>query len=143
MAIALLGDRSGHRSHQELEALRPALPVETEWVATDSGFDVSAYDGVWLFPGGPYVDDAAVLRTLTTVRRSGIPFLGTCSGMQYAVVEYASSVLGERATHAEADGESADNVVTALACSLYGEKRRVTPVPGTRFASWVAEPSVG
>ncbi len=30
-----------------------------------------------------------------------------------------------------------------VACSLYGEERLVTPVPGTRFASWVAEPFVG
>ena len=143
MAIALLGDRSTHRSHLELEALRPMLPVETEWVATDGAFDVTAYDGVWLFPGGPYVDDAAVLTALTTIRERGIPFLGSCSGMQYAVLEFTRTVLGEAATHAEADGESDDNVVAALACSLQGEERLVTPVPGTRFASWVAEPFVG
>jgi len=146
VAVALLGDHRGHRSHLELDALRPVLAdrgVETEWVPTGSGFDVAAYDGVWLVPGGPYDDDAAVLRALTQVRAGGIPFLGTCSGMQYAVVEYAGSVLRERATHAEADGESEDNVVSALACSLNGEERLVTPVPGTRFASWVAEPFVG
>jgi CTP synthase (UTP-ammonia lyase) len=143
MSVALLGDRSGHRSHLELEALREMLPVETEWVSTDSAFDVSAYDGVWLFPGGPYADDAAVLRALTEVRETGTPFLGTCSGMQYAVVEYVATVLGGPATHAEADGESEDNVVGALACSLHGEERLVTPVPGTRFASWVDEPFVG
>ncbi len=144
--IAVLGDHRGHRSHLELDALRPSLAdlgVETEWVPTDSGFDVTGYDGVWLVPGGPYADDAAVLRALTTVREQGIPFLGTCSGMQYAVLEYVTSVLGERATHAEADGEDDDNVVTALACSLQGEQRLVTPVPGTRFASWVPEPFVG
>lgn len=143
MGVALLGDRSGHRSHQELEALRPALPVDTAWVATDSGFDVTAYDGVWLVPGSPYADDAAVLRALTEVRESGIPFLGTCGGMQYAVLEYLASALGAPATHAESDGESDDNAVTALACSLQGEERLVTPVPGTRFASWVVEPFVG
>jgi CTP synthase (UTP-ammonia lyase) len=146
MTVAILGDHRGHRSHLEVDALRPMLAdmgVETEWVPTDSGTDVTTYDGVWLVPGGPYADDAAVRRALTVVRERGIPFLGTCSGMQYAVVEYAASVLGERATHAEADGESDDNVVTALACSLYGEERLVTPVPGTRFASWVAEPFVG
>src|SRR4051794_30433085 len=144
--LAILGDHRGHRSHLELDALRPILAeggVDTEWVPTDSGFDVSAYDGVWLVPGGPYADDAAVRAALTVVRERGIPFLGTCSGMQYAVMEYAGSVLGERATHAEADGESDDNVVTALACSLYGEERLVTPVPGTRFATWVSEPFVG
>ena len=146
MTVALLGDHRGHRSHLELDALRPVLAdggVATEWVPTGSGFDATAYDGLWLVPGGPYDDDAAVLRALTEVRKGGIPFLGTCSGMQYAVVEYAGSVLGERATHAEADGESDDNVVTALACSLYGEERLVTPVAGTRFASWAPEPFVG
>src|SRR3954447_23952295 len=143
MTVAILGDHRGHRSHLELDALRPMLPVATEWVATDSGVDVSAYHGLWLVPGGPYADDGAVLAALTAVRERGIPFLGTCSGMQYAVVEYATHVLGERATHAEADGVSDDNVVSALACSLYGEERLVTPVPGTRFASWVAEHFAG
>ena len=143
MTVALLGDHRGHRSHLELDALRPCLPVATEWVATDSAFDVTAYDGVWLVPGSPYADDAAVLRALTVVRESGLPFLGTCGGMQYAVMEYVVAVLDAPATHAESDGESDDNVVTALACSLQGEERWVTPVPGTRFASWVPEPFVG
>jgi CTP synthase (UTP-ammonia lyase) len=141
--IALLGDDRGHRSHQELNALRPRLGVETEWVPSDSAFDIAAYDGVWLVPGSPYADDAAVLRALTVVRERGIPFLGSCGGMQYAVVEFVRSVLGEAATHAESDGVDGDNVVGALACSLYGEERLVTPVPGTRFASWVPEPFVG
>ena len=143
MTVALLGDHRGHRSHLELDALRPKLPVDTEWVPTESDFDVTAYDGVWLVPGSPYANDMAVLSALTEVRERGIPFLGTCGGMQYAVLEYVASVLGERATHAESDGESDDNVVTALACSLNGEERLVTPVPGTRFASWVPEPFVG
>ncbi len=102
MAVALLGDRSSHRSHRELDALRRLLPLATEWVPTDSGFDVSAYDGVWLVPGSPYADDAAVLSALTEVRTSGLPFLGTCGGMQYAVLEFLRSVLG-RAGHARRD----------------------------------------
>jgi len=141
--VALLGDRGGHRSHRELDALRPALAVDTEWVATGSGFDATAYDGVWLVPGSPYADDGAVLRALTVVRERGIPFLGSCGGMQYAVLEFVRSVLGEPATHAESDGEADDNVVTALACSLYGEERVVTPVAGTRFDSWVDGPFTG
>jgi len=141
--VALLGDRSGHRSHLELDALRPHLAVEAEWVPTGSGVDVTTYDGVWLVPGSPYADDAAVLRALTVVRERGIPFLGTCGGMQYAVIELARALLGVPATHAESDGESDDNVVAPLACSLQGEERLVTPVPGTRFAAWVPEPFVG
>ncbi|MEP9364195.1 CTP synthase [Nocardioides sp. CN2-186] len=141
--VALLGEDRGHRSHQELNALRPMLDVETAWVASDSGFAVEDYDGVWLVPGSPYADDDAVLRALTVVRERGIPFLGSCGGMQYAVVEFTRSVLGAPATHAESDGVGDDNVVGALACSLYGEERVVTPVGGTRFASWVHEPFVG
>jgi CTP synthase (UTP-ammonia lyase) len=141
--IALLGEDRGHRSHQELNALRPMLDVETVWVPSDSSFDIGEYDGVWLVPGSPYADDAAVLAALTVVREQGIAFLGSCGGMQYAVVEYVRNVLGEPATHAESDGAAEDNVVGALACSLYGEERVVTPVPGSRFAGWVDEPFTG
>lgn len=141
--IALLGEDREHRSHQELNALRPMLPVPTTWVATDSGFDVASYDGVWLVPGSPYADDAAALRAVSAARELGVPFLGTCGGMQYAVVAHVRDVLGERATHAESDGVGDDNVVSSLACSLQGESRVVTPVPGTRFASWVDGPFEG
>ena len=145
--MALLGDHSTHPSHRELDALIPRLAaeldVEARWVATDGGEDVTTYDAVWLVPGSPYADDAAVLASLTAVREGGTPFLGTCGGLQYAVVEYSRTVLGRRATHAETDGVDADNVVAPLACSLQGEQRRVTPVPGTRFAGWVDRPFTG
>ena len=145
--IALLGDRSEHRSHRELDALIPQLHHElgaqAEWVPTDSGADVTAFDGVWLVPGSPYADDDAVLESLRTVRTAGIPFLGTCGGMQYAVLELTRGLLGRSATHAESDGEGEHNVVTALACSLQGEERLVTPVPGSRFAGWCPDPFVG
>ncbi|NYI75623.1 glutamine amidotransferase-related protein [Nocardioides panzhihuensis] len=144
--IALLGDDRGHRSHQELNALRAQLAelgVETEWVPTDSGFDIATYDGVWLVPGSPYADDAAVFEALTVVRERGIPFLGVCGGMQYAVLEWTRNVLGSVGTHAESEGAGDDNVVAALACSLYGEERLVTPIAGTRFAGWQLEPFAG
>ncbi|MER7557189.1 CTP synthase [Nocardioides sp. NPDC126508] len=144
--VALLGDDRGHRSHQELNALRPQLAelgVETEWVPTGSGFDIASYDGVWLVPGSPYASDAAVMAALAVVRERGIPFLGVCGGMQYAVLDWTRNVLGSAATHAESDGAGDDNAVAALACSLYGEERLVTPVAGTRFAEWQPEPFVG
>lgn len=141
--IALVGEHRGHRSHLELDALRPMLPIASEWVATDSSFDVASYDGIWLVPGSPYADDAAALRTITAAREQGVPFLGTCGGMQYAVVSFVRDVLDGPATHAESDGVDDDNVVAALACSLQGEARTVTPVPGSRFATWVSEPFEG
>lgn len=123
--------------------LADELGVQASWVPTDSAFDITRYDGVWLVPGSPYADDDAVLAALGVVRSTGIPFLGACGGMQYAVLGFMRDVLGHAATHAETDGEQDDNAVTALTCSLYGEERVVTPVPGSRFAGWVAGPFVG
>ena len=74
-----------------------------------------------------------------------MPFLGTCGGLQYAVVEYFRDVLGvSDASHAESDGSDTSNVVHALACGLQGEERVVQPVPGTRFWELVeGKPCVG
>ncbi len=145
--IALLGDDRGHTSHRELNALIPRLGDEcgalAEWLPSDSAFDVREYDGVWLVPGSPYASDKAVYEALTTVREQKIPFLGTCGGMQYAVIEYLRNVIGSSASHAESDGEAEDNAVEALACSLYGEKRLVIPTEGTRFHTWCPEPFAG
>lgn len=145
--IAFLGEDRGHASHRELNALAARLPAElgisARWVRTDSAFSVGDYDGVWLVPGSPYASDAAALEALREVRTSGIPFLGTCGGLQYAVIEFLRNVVGQPATHAESDGEGDTNAVAALPCSLRGEERLVTPVAGTRFASWVESPFVG
>ena len=149
--IAVVGDLDpSYPSHRELEAARPMLgpDVETVWIGTtDPRIDHLAemgVDGVWLAPGSPYADDAAVLRVIRWAREYGIPFLGTCGGLQYAVIEFSRTVLGWPATHAEVDGADASNAVAPLACSLQGQQRTVTPVPGTRFANLVGgQPFVG
>ena len=52
------------------------------------------------------------------------------------LVEYARNVLGaEGAEHAETSPEAGDLVVTALACSLWGQEHSVSFVPGTRAAA--------
>ncbi|HEY5457074.1 MAG TPA: hypothetical protein VIJ96_16550 [Acidothermaceae bacterium] len=145
--VALLGDDTGHPSHRELNALIPRLEQELDahavWVPTDSSFDPTDFAGLWLVPGSPYANDAAVYAALTAVRENNVPFLGTCGGLQYAVIEYLRNELGTCATHAESDGVDDDNAVVALACSLYGEQRKVTPIAGSRFAGWVERPFVG
>ncbi|MBT9256307.1 hypothetical protein KMZ32_06410 [Phycicoccus sp. MAQZ13P-2] len=130
-----------------MDALRPRLAaeyeVESTWIPTDAIVDLRRLDGVWLVPGAPYRDDRAVIAALTAVRAADIPFLGTCGGMQYAVMEFMQTELGAAATHAESDGEGDDNAVVPLACSLYGEIRQISPLPGSRFASWCPEPFDG
>lgn len=138
--LAIVGDLNPtYPSHRELEAARGQLgpDVESVWIGTADPridhLDALGVDAVWLAPGSPYADDAAVLRVIQWARETGIPFLATCGGMQYAVIEFARNVLGQPATHAEVDGESIGNAVAPLACSLQGEERVVTPAPGTRF----------
>jgi hypothetical protein len=125
--IAVLGDRDvGKVTHRELDAALRQFPewAHGEWVATDS--DVPAAldraDGVWIASGGPYRDDDAV----------------------YAAIELARSLAGIDAHHAEADPDADALVAAPLACSLIGEERPVTCVPGTRLAELCGtEPFVG
>ncbi len=121
--------------------------VSGSWVATDGDRirDLHEFDGIWVVPGSPYADDAAAYDAVRWARENDVPFLGTCGGLQYAVVEYFRNVLGVvGASHAESDGVDDGNVVHSLACSLQGEERLVRPVAGTRFSRLVGdEPFVG
>jgi CTP synthase (UTP-ammonia lyase) len=147
--IAVLGDRDlGHVTHRELDAALRQFPgwARGEWVATDSDVS-SALDragGVWLTPGTPYRDDDAVLAAISRARESGLPLLGTCGGFQYIVIELARSLAGIDAHHAETAPDGEALVAAPLACSLIGEERMVTCVPGTRLAELCGtEPFVG
>jgi CTP synthase (UTP-ammonia lyase) len=138
--ILALGDRDPvHLTHRELDAAFGLMPddVECGWTATDSreARDLGAADGVWLLPGTPYRDDAAAYAAIDYCQESGTPFLGTCGGFQYACVALARSLAGiDGAAHAETDPEGETVVVAPLACSLYGSRRLVEPIPGTRLA---------
>lgn len=140
MRILALGDRDpAYLTHRELDAAFALMPdgIECGWTATDSreARELDGIDGVWLLPGTPYRDDEAAYAAVAHCRRSGTPFLGTCGGFQYACVELARSLAGiAGAAHAESEPDGETIVVGALACSLHGEWREVTPVPGTRLA---------
>jgi CTP synthase (UTP-ammonia lyase) len=138
--IVVLGDRDPrYLTHRELDAALALFPdnARVGWTATD---DVAARRlddacGVWLVPGSPYRDDAAAYAAIRHSLATGTPFLGTCAGFQYACVELARSCAGlQFASHAESDPGGDALVVQPLSCSLYGERRLVTPVAGTRLA---------
>jgi CTP synthase (UTP-ammonia lyase) len=139
--IALLGDKDlRYVTHRALEAAVAQLPagVEAEWVGTDTqdARALDAFDGVWMLPGTPYRDDDAALAAIGWALDTGTPLLGTCGGFQYAVLALARRLAGiDDAAHAEVEPESESAVVAPLACSLVGEEREVTCVPGTRLAA--------
>lgn len=101
---------------------RPVAPV---WMGTRAlardGVERSlgAYVAIWCVPASPYENTDAALAAIRFARESGRPFLGTCGGFQYAVIEYARNVLGMTdADHAETNPQAARPLIAPLACPL-------------------------
>ena len=100
--IAIVGDLDpAKHSHRELEAARSSWaptsrppgwrPTARPWPGSrPAPRHTTGVDR----PGSPYADDAAVPLRHPVRRESGLPLLGTCGGMQYAVVEFVRDVLG-------------------------------------------------
>lgn len=136
--VVLLGDRNPEFvTHRELDAAISLMPpgIHARWIETTSPevSRVADADALWVVPGSPYRDDAVVYAAIRTARTSGQPFLGTCAGFQYAVVEFARNAAGiTGAGHAETNPPADSLVVDRLSCGLVGEERFVTAVPGTR-----------
>jgi CTP synthase (UTP-ammonia lyase) len=137
--IFLLGDRdAGAVTHREFDAAIARLPndVRARWVGTDTpdAARTAQADGLWVASGSPYRDDAAVYAAIEAARTSGQPFLGTCGGFQYAIVEFARNAAGlAGAGHAETATGTDHLVVDRLTCSLVGQERNVTALAGTRM----------
>jgi CTP synthase (UTP-ammonia lyase) len=138
MNILVLGDYNPeYLTHREIDATLTLFPDGSGWVATDSpqATELAGRDGVWLLPGTPYRDDEVAFGAIRHCLQTGTPFLGTCGGFQYACLELARIRAGiANPSHAETAPNAEDRVVIPLACSLYGETRVVTPVPGTMLS---------
>ncbi|MBM7343734.1 CTP synthase [Pantoea coffeiphila] len=143
--LALIGDyRADAVAHQaiplavDLAAQSLNLDVTAEWLPTPELTDASMlakYDAVWLVPGSPYLNDTGAFMAIRHARESDLPFLGSCGGFQYAVVEYARNVLGwEDAGHAETD-TGGRLVIAPLSCSLVEKTGTIVIQPETRLAT--------
>jgi CTP synthase (UTP-ammonia lyase) len=136
-SIAVVGDRDlAHRTHRELDAELARMPVglDAAWLPSPRAAEAAEADAIWVAPGTPYADDDAVLAAIGRAVDDGTPLLGTCGGFQYAVLALARRA-GLAAAHAESEPDAVDPLIERLACSLYGEEREVTCVPGTRLAA--------
>jgi CTP synthase (UTP-ammonia lyase) len=94
---------------------------------------------VWIAPGSPYADGEAVLAVIGNARVSGQPILGSCGGFQHMVIEAVAAIAGLPAAHEEEEPGADDPLLALLACSLVGEVRPVTCVPGTRLSAICGE----
>lgn len=134
--IGILGDfnpefRSHHATPDSLQyaARKLDLKVESEWIPTPSliGSDaektLESFDALWASPGSPYKSFDGMLKGIEFARRRDWPFLGTCAGFQYALIEFARNVLGiADADSAENNSGSKNIVIYPVACAVPNRK---------------------
>ena len=130
--IGILGDFNPEfRSHPATsESLQHAarqlnLEVQSEWIPTPSLTAPSAekilesFDGLWASPGSPYKSFDGMLKGIEFARRCDWPFLGTCGGFQYALIEFSRNVLGiADADSAENNSGSKNIVIYPVTCAV-------------------------
>jgi len=132
--IGILGDFNPEfRSHNATpDALQHAahklnMKVESEWVPTpplatpEAEKILERFDGLLAAPGSPYKSFDGMLKGIEFARRRDWPFLGTCGGFQYALIEFARNVLGiSDADSAENNSGSKNVVIYPVACAVTG-----------------------
>jgi CTP synthase (UTP-ammonia lyase) len=151
--IGIIGDFDREkRSHWATEAAlfhaaaRLGVVMEPHWVGTgllgaEGAGSLRGFDGLWGAPGSPLASALGMLRGIEFARRQDVPYLGTCAGFQYALVELTRNVLGMPDADTAENSPGAHNVViTAVECAmpnrapgsprLSGENV-ARPVPGT------------
>jgi len=130
--IGIIGDfnpefRSHHATNDALQhaATKLGITVESQWLPTpplaEPGSDKSleAFDGLWASPGSPYKSMDGMLKGIEFARRRDWPFLATCGGFQYTVIECARNVLGIKdADTAENNSGSKNIIIYPVACAV-------------------------
>lgn len=109
-----------------------SVRVEEHWIPTQSllephGVEVlRQFDGIWGGAGDVRALDGTI-RGIRFARENNIPYIGTCAGFQYAILEFARNVLGiADATSAEFDPNALRLVLTPLTCNIAGKKMTVS-----------------
>jgi CTP synthase (UTP-ammonia lyase) len=132
LRIGILGDfNSEFRSHHSINdslqhaAQKLQLKIESEWLPTpslllpDAAATLESFDGLWASPGSPYKSFDGMLKGIEYARVCNRPFLGTCGGFQYALIECARNVLGvSDATTSEEDPNAKNIVIYPVSCAV-------------------------
>ena len=118
-------------------AAKLKLPLEAQWIPTPSLLEPGAqkllesFDGIWAAPGSPYKSFDGMLKGIEFARVRDWPFLGTCGGFQYALIECARNVLGIKdADSAENESGSKNIVIYPVACVVPGRKKGAPKLSG-------------
>ncbi|HUE51713.1 MAG TPA: hypothetical protein VMO80_05205 [Terriglobales bacterium] len=120
------------------------LAIESQWIPTPSLVEpntqkiLESFDGIWAAPGSPYKSFDGMLKGIEFARRRDWPFLGTCAGFQYTLIECARNVLGIKdADSAENNSGSKNIIIYPVACAVpdraNGAPRLSGPIPEIRL----------
>ncbi|MGA2005454.1 MAG: hypothetical protein ABSG70_18855, partial [Terriglobales bacterium] len=98
--IGIIGDfnpefRSHHATNDALQhaARKLEMKVESAWVPTPSLVEpggpalLDSFDGLFASAGSPYKSFEGMLKGIEFARVHDRPFLGTCGGFQYTLIE--------------------------------------------------------
>jgi CTP synthase (UTP-ammonia lyase) len=138
--IGILGDfnpdfRSHHATNDSLQHSAKKLGIEVEpvWLPTPSLLApetpkiLEAFDGLWASAGSPYKSFDGMLKGIEFARVHDWPFLATCGGFQYTLIECARNVLGIKdATTAEEDPNAKNIIIYSVSCAV---PNRATDAP--------------
>ena len=130
--IGILGDfnpefRSHHATNDSLQhaASKLDVTIESKWLPTPSLLDPEAptildsYDALWASAGSPYKSFDGMLKGIEFARVHDRPFLGTCGGFQYTLIECARNVLGMTdATTAEENPKAKNIIIYPVSCAV-------------------------
>lgn len=142
--IGIIGDfntefRSHHATNDAIQhaASKLKLTVESEWlptpslVAPEARKVLESFDGLWASPGSPYKSMDGMLNGIEFARARDWPFLGTCGGFQYAVIECARNLLGMKdADTAENNSGSKNIVIYPVACAVPNQAKGAPKLSG-------------
>lgn len=151
MRIGIVGDYNpAVESHPAttqatfLAARSVGLQADVVWISTAKVDEetLGKCDALWAAPNSPYRSADGMLAAIKFAREQQRPFLGTCGGFQYTLIECARNVLGVAdADSAENNTPGATNVITPIACEApaaggakLSGRNLVTVLPGTRLA---------
>lgn len=143
-SIALLGDYNPvYEPHSKaVEALRGGqltFQFSFDWIATGrleerADLALAGYSGIWA-GSGPYASKTGVLNGIRYARQNNIPFIGTCSGFGYAVLELGQHLFNLASVNHPQEGVaiSAEHLFLEklTACGLGWQDITLSTVPGT------------
>ena len=138
MEIAIVGDFRNSKTQlaiaDSIEHSNGYLGVTTtyRWIDTTT-LDTDCYaeilqntNGIWSATGCPFKSMNGSLNAIRYARENQIPHIGTCSGFQHTIIEYARNVLGyQNAQHAEYTNDADNLFIDLMACSLKGTRGKV------------------